>query len=214
MFTTIGRSACPLHSRKIWPPVVAEFARRRPQHGLVANDGADMDRSPFKTKTWQFPKYAGKYAGFLLGFPNGGWSAMCRDPVGWQTSVTVACVARIAARKGWQALLTAERILLWILVKADSTRRSSQAVPHPSTDRALCRLTSEVRRDPVHSTRYGRRRCQVVPRELAAHSWAETILCEANCFFWTRGVCTLQASDRPRHVLLGRCWPRLTFILG
>ena len=41
---------------------------------------------------------------------------------------------------------------------ADSTRRSSQAVPHPSTNRALCRLTSEVGRDPVHSTRYGRQR--------------------------------------------------------
>ena len=43
-------------------------------------------------------------------------------------------------------------------LKADSTLRSSRAVPHPSTDRALRRLTSEVRRDPVHSTRYGRQR--------------------------------------------------------
>ena len=42
--------------------------------------------------------------------------------------------------------------------KADSTLRSSRAVPHPSTNRALRRLTSEVRRDPVYSTRYGRRR--------------------------------------------------------
>ena len=42
--------------------------------------------------------------------------------------------------------------------KADSTLRCSQAVPHPSTNRALRRLTSEVGRDPVHSTRYGRRR--------------------------------------------------------
>ena len=42
--------------------------------------------------------------------------------------------------------------------KADSTLRTSQAVPHPSTNRALCRLTSEVGRDPVHSTRYGRQR--------------------------------------------------------
>jgi hypothetical protein len=41
-------------------------------------------------------------------------------------------------------------------IKADSTLRTSQAVPHPSTNRALRRLTSEVRRDPVHSTRYGR----------------------------------------------------------
>jgi hypothetical protein len=44
------------------------------------------------------------------------------------------------------------------LIKADSTLRCSQAVPHPSTNRALRRLTSEVGRDPVHSTRYGRRR--------------------------------------------------------
>ena len=44
------------------------------------------------------------------------------------------------------------------VAKADSTLRSSQAVPHPSTNRALRRLTSEVERDPVHSTRYGRQR--------------------------------------------------------
>ena len=45
--------------------------------------------------------------------------------------------------------------------KADSTLRSSQAVPHPSTNRALSRLTSEVERDPVHSTWYGRQRIQM-----------------------------------------------------
>ena len=44
------------------------------------------------------------------------------------------------------------------LEKADITRGSSQAVPHPSTNRALCCLTSEVRRDRVHSIRYGRQR--------------------------------------------------------
>ena len=49
-------------------------------------------------------------------------------------------------------------VRITIRQKADSTLRSSRAVPHPSTDRALRRLTSEVRRDPVHSTRYGRRR--------------------------------------------------------
>ena len=48
--------------------------------------------------------------------------------------------------------------------KADSTLRSSRAVPHPSTDRALRRLTSEVGRDPVHSTRYGRQRTHCIPR--------------------------------------------------
>ena len=45
----------------------------------------------------------------------------------------------------------------WI-EEAGSTLRSSQAVPHPSTNRALCRLTSEVGRDPVCSTWYGRQR--------------------------------------------------------
>ena len=44
------------------------------------------------------------------------------------------------------------------LCKADSTLRTSRAVPHPGTNLALCRLTSEVDRDPVHSTRYGRQR--------------------------------------------------------
>jgi hypothetical protein len=46
--------------------------------------------------------------------------------------------------------------------KADSTLRSSRAVPHPSTNRALRRLTSEVKRDPVHSTRYGRQRALLI----------------------------------------------------
>ena len=46
-------------------------------------------------------------------------------------------------------------------VKAVSTLKSSQAVPHPSTNRALCRLTSEVRRDPVRSTWYGRQQLSI-----------------------------------------------------
>ena len=40
--------------------------------------------------------------------------------------------------------------------KASSTRMASQAVPHPSTDRALQRLTSEFERDLVYSLWYGR----------------------------------------------------------
>ena len=40
--------------------------------------------------------------------------------------------------------------------KASSTPRDSQAVPHPSTNRALRCLTAEFGRDPVFSTRYGR----------------------------------------------------------
>ena len=43
----------------------------------------------------------------------------------------------------------------------------SPGSPHPSTDRALCCLTSEVERDPVHSTRYGRRRKHCA----SAHGW-------------------------------------------
>ena len=46
--------------------------------------------------------------------------------------------------------------------KASSTQRASQAVPHPSADRALRRLTSEFGRDPVYSSRYGRRRTEIV----------------------------------------------------
>ena len=56
--------------------------------------------------------------------------------------------------------------------KADSTLRSSQAVPHPSTNRALRRLTSEVERDPVHSTRYGRQRETMSTRVYIAHAEA------------------------------------------
>ena len=65
--------------------------------------------------------------------------------------------------------------------KADSTLRSSRAVPHPSTNRALRRLTSEVGRDPVHSTRYGRQRnyyrpyviLQALPSGRLAASWQQ-----------------------------------------
>ena len=49
---------------------------------------------------------------------------------------------------------------------ADSTLRCSQAVPHPSTNQALGSLTSEVRRDPVYSTRYGRQRIQLNSTQL------------------------------------------------
>ena len=58
----------------------------------------------------------------------------------------------------WAALWQFWLKVLRSSAKADSTLRSSRAVPHPSTDRALRRLTSEVGRDPVHSTRYGRQR--------------------------------------------------------
>ena len=47
--------------------------------------------------------------------------------------------------------------------KANSTLRASRAVPHPSTDRAFRRLTSEFGWDRVYSTKYGRWR-KLTPR--------------------------------------------------
>ena len=59
------------------------------------------------------------------------------------------------------------------IVKADSTLRCSQAVPHPSTNRALGSLTSEVGRDPVYSTRYGRQRIRSFRKsECTSFEWA------------------------------------------
>ena len=49
--------------------------------------------------------------------------------------------------------------------KANSTLRASRAVPHPSTDRAFRRLTSEFGWDRVYSTKYGRWRKQLLPAE-------------------------------------------------
>ena len=46
--------------------------------------------------------------------------------------------------------------LLFLKKKVNGTRRASQAVPHPSTDRAFGCLTSEFRWDRVYSTEYGR----------------------------------------------------------
>jgi hypothetical protein len=44
---------------------------------------------------------------------------------------------------------------------------------HPSTNRALCRLTLEVRRDPMYSTRYGRQ------QQLSYGAWCQFKLWEA-----------------------------------
>ena len=52
--------------------------------------------------------------------------------------------------------------------KASGTLRASQAVPHPSTDRALRSLTSEFGWDRVLSAQYGRRQklCHVANMHL------------------------------------------------
>ena len=78
----------------------------------------------------------------------------------------------------WETFDWADKHAQW---KADSTLRASQAVPHPSTDRALCRLTSEVRRDPVHSTRYGRQRQSVFLAEEALERQGRRIGYKGTC---------------------------------
>ena len=83
---------------------------------------------------------------------------------------TAACAESISAR--FQRRHRLRRPILPSIgsleEKADSTLRSSRAVPHPSTNRALRRLTSEVGRDPVHSTRYGRQRNSYLPLQMPA----------------------------------------------
>jgi hypothetical protein len=77
-------------------------------------------------------------------------------------------------------------------IKADSTLRTSRAVPHSSTNRALCRLTSEVERDPVHSTRYGRQRKH--PRRPVSPKAAKT---PPQIKFCSRRSAMLAAARRP-----------------
>ena len=69
----------------------------------------------------------------------------------WDTCVIKGGTHPIGAYLGTPALSE-----LGKTKRASSTLRASQAVPHPSTDRALQRLTSEFGRDPVYSLRYGR----------------------------------------------------------
>ena len=55
------------------------------------------------------------------------------------------------------AINISSKIINWNKNKnANSTLRASRAVPHPSTDRAFRRLTSEFGWDRVCSTKYGR----------------------------------------------------------
>jgi hypothetical protein len=98
----------------------------------------------------------------------------------------------------------------WCVCKAGSTLRSSRAVPHPSTNRALRRLTSEVGRDPVHSTRYGRQRVPVymAPAQIAIFA----------CVFRLWCLCkvgsTLRSSRAPPRPSTNRALRRLTSEVG
>jgi hypothetical protein len=106
--------------------------------------------------------------------PSCAWSLFGRRPTGLAignallagVGLAAGLAPGIAPRKGGPRAQRRELVTVTLgllayntgKTKADSTQRSSQAVPHPSTNRALRCLTSEVERDPVHSTRYGRRR--------------------------------------------------------
>ena len=88
-------------------------------------------------------------------------------------AIILTDVQPVRRRSGrWEALgLTMVFCTQSQQAKADSTLRSSQAVPHPSTNRALRRLTSEVGRDPVCSTRYGRQREMGAQKRQPFISW-------------------------------------------
>ena len=137
----------------VWPPANAVFAMLFAvrQHVFGGNfaPGAQFP-SPASKPAWKF-----------------GWRRALRP----QTCLPPARVAPLPWGSAENPALgprnqTPSHLLMGVALlahpaKAGSTLRSSQAVPHPSTNWALCRLTSEVRRDPVHSTWYGR---QQLPR--------------------------------------------------
>ena len=66
--------------------------------------------------------------------------------------------AKMRAQPGQRPAIHDLASLVGLGIKAFGTLRTFRAVPRPSTNRTICRLTSEVERDPVHSTRYGRQR--------------------------------------------------------
>ena len=98
----------------------------------------------------------------FLAVPGSGWlwETMARPSTREAPSLRPPSQRLPAAivRRPWMGPMRAGRPRCGSQEKAGSTRRCSRAVPHPSTNRALCGLTSEVRRDPVYSTRYGRQR--------------------------------------------------------
>ena len=77
--------------------------------------------------------------------------------------------------------------------RADSTLGTSQAVPNPSTIRALCHLTSEVGRDPVYLTRYGRQQMKRISALFqrsspAGKPWERTSFSCSVLLWWLSGL--------------------------
>ena len=80
---------------------------------------------------------------------------------------------------GWMALKSLRMSRAWkvcvhevrsVYKKAVITQRDSRGVPHRSTNRALRRLTSEFRWDPVHSTQYERRQTEDSSKNTQPHT--------------------------------------------
>ena len=76
-----------------------------------------------------------------------------RSVLGWGTAWEAL---RVPLAFYFSAEGTPAVYFLEMTTKASGTRRASQAVPHPSTSRALRCLTSEFGWDRVHSSQYGR----------------------------------------------------------
>ena len=74
-------------------------------------------------------------------------------------------------------------------IQGHSTLRTSRSFLQPSTNQALCRLTSEV--EPVHSTRYGRQR----PRSLGPHE-LPPLANSLSCFRITLRMSLQKSRDR------------------
>ena len=83
-------------------------------------------------------------------------------------SNTVETSARISyPRWYWRTVYPNKRIsCTWTLCKKTYSTGYSQAVTHPSTNPAQCCLTSVIRREPVHSERYGCRTLTPTHRDI------------------------------------------------
>ena len=165
-------------------------------------------RQHINTDNWEYLIFwVNREVGGGTGGREGGIGAEWRR---W-SRVRIATTQLNATRGHWQPAFAGVCCNRYALAKAGSTLRSSRAVPHPSTNRALRRLTSEVRRDPVHSTRYGRRRsymqrctllgkstilrdaCRAGSTYTAAPKWSSTH--DLKQFGWETHVSLLEVSE-------------------
>ena len=81
----------------------------------------------------------------------------------WAKMATVSEEASASVERGFPAN--------GLTVKAHNTLRSSQAVPHPSTSRALQRLASEFEWDLAYSLWYGREQPKLLTTNQSLNEW-------------------------------------------